>query len=83
MTRTVRLRDEAERDLAEAASWYELQQPGLGREFLDEASRSFQSLADLPTIYPVVKREARRALMKRFPFGIYYQSKTKLSSYWP
>ena len=43
MTRTVRLRDEAERDLTEAAFWYQQQQPGLGQEFLDEASRSLRA----------------------------------------
>ena len=31
----VRLREEAELDLAEAATWYESQRSGLGNEFLD------------------------------------------------
>ena len=37
MTVEVRLRPEAEQDLADAAAWYEEQRPCLGRQFLDEA----------------------------------------------
>jgi hypothetical protein len=35
MTLFVRLREEADRDLAAAATWYEHQRVGLGHEFLD------------------------------------------------
>jgi hypothetical protein len=35
MTIEVRLRPEAEQDLAESATWYEQQRTGLGQEFLD------------------------------------------------
>jgi hypothetical protein len=37
MTMEVRLRQEAEQDLAESAAWYEQQRTGLGQEFLDAA----------------------------------------------
>jgi plasmid stabilization system protein ParE len=73
MKRIVRLRDEADRDLTEAASWYEQQRSGLGHEFLDEALRALQAIADQPLIYPVVRRNTRRALIPRFPFGIYFR----------
>lgn len=43
MIRTVRLREEADQDLAAAASWYERQRPGLGHEFLAEALAAFQT----------------------------------------
>lgn len=73
MKRIVRLREEADRDLAAAASWYEQQREGLGHEFLDEALSAFRLVADQPLIYPVVHRNTRRALMTRFPFGIYFR----------
>lgn len=69
----VRLREEADRDLAEAALWYELQGSGLGFQFLDEVLRVLATIAESPSIYPVVWRETRRALMNRFPFGIYFR----------
>jgi plasmid stabilization system protein ParE len=69
MKRTVRLREEAERDLAAAASWYEQQRAGLGHEFLNEALAAFQLVSEQPLTYPVVHRDTRRALMTRFPGG--------------
>jgi len=73
MKATVRLREEAGLDLAAAASWYEQQREGLGHEFLDEAFSAFQLVAELPLTYPIVHRDTRRALMTRFPFGIYFR----------
>lgn len=73
MTLEIRLRPEAELDLADAASWYEQQCVGLGHQFLDEAMASLSAIAESPLIYPTVHRNTRRALMHRFPFGVYYR----------
>jgi plasmid stabilization system protein ParE len=73
MIRTVRLRDEADQDLASAASWYEQQRAGLGHEFLDDALSAFRLVAERPLSYPLVHRDTRRALMSHFPFGIYFR----------
>ncbi|MHB8549303.1 MAG: type II toxin-antitoxin system RelE/ParE family toxin [Thermoplasmataceae archaeon] len=73
MTLGVRFRPEAEQDLSDAAVWYEEQQDGLGHQFLDEALAVVSSVAETPRQYPVVHRKTRRALMRRFPFGVYYQ----------
>jgi plasmid stabilization system protein ParE len=72
VTLEVRIRPEAERDMIEAASWYEQQQRGLGREFLDEALAVFMRLADSPLGHELVHRSARRALLRRFPFAVFY-----------
>ena len=73
MNRKVRLTEEADRHLAAAALWYERQHAGLGHEFLAEALTAFDRLTDHPLKYPVVHRDTRRSLMKRFPFGIYFR----------
>jgi plasmid stabilization system protein ParE len=73
MNYEVRLREEADRDLTEAALWYELHGSGLGFQFLDEVLRVLATIAEHPLIYPVVWRETRRALMHRFPLGIYFR----------
>jgi len=73
MTKEIRLRDEAEADLNEAAIWYQQQQGGLGNEFLDEVVSLLQSIQQHPLAYPVIHRETRRALMRRFPFGVFYR----------
>ena len=69
MTVDVRLRPEAEQDLAESARWYEDQRPGLGQEFLDEALATFVAIAERPLASTAVYGSLRRALLHRFPFG--------------
>jgi plasmid stabilization system protein ParE len=72
MKHIVRLRDEADRDLADAASWYEQQRAGLGHEFLDDAQSLFDRIGEEPLNFPVIYRRARRAVMNRFPFCVYF-----------
>ena len=72
MTLEVRLRPEAEQDLAEAAAWYEQQRQGLGHEFLDEVLMTLASVSATPLRYPTAHRSIRRALIRRFPFGVFF-----------
>lgn len=48
MTLEVRLRPEAEQDLADAAAWYEEQRQSLGHEFLDEVLTMLSGIAETP-----------------------------------
>lgn len=73
MTLEVRLRPEAEQDISDTAVWYEEQLPGLGRQFLDEVLVAFSSIAQTPRMHPIIHRKTRRALISRFPFGVYYR----------
>jgi plasmid stabilization system protein ParE len=71
VTVDVRLRPEAEQDLSESARWYEDQRPGLGQEFLDEALATFAAIAERPLATAAVYGSLRRALLHRFPFGVF------------
>ena len=73
MTIRVVLRPLASRDLEEAYTWYEAQQAGLGREFLDAVEIALARIEERPHGYPVVLQDARRALVSRFPYSIYYR----------
>ena len=73
MTKEIRLREEAETDLDEASVWYQQQRRGLGDEFLDEVRTLSRSILQNPLAYPIVYRNTRRALTKRFPFGLFYR----------
>jgi plasmid stabilization system protein ParE len=73
VTVEVRFRREAEEDLEEAALWYESQRPGLGQQFLDEVVKALETIAEMPLERCVIYRNTRRAWMRRFPFGIFYQ----------
>jgi plasmid stabilization system protein ParE len=72
VTVEVRLRPEAEQDLYEAARWYEEQRRGLGQEFLDEALAAFSAIAERPLASAAVYGSLRRALLHRFPFGVFF-----------
>jgi len=76
MTLNVRIREEAEIELSDAAIWYEEQRPGLGHEFLDQVLSLIHSLPDHPLQYPVLHKDVRRALLGRFPFGVFYAVKS-------
>lgn len=66
------LRQEAERDLTEIYRWYSGKVPGLGSEFLAVVERALESIQENPVRFPVIYRDVRRALMRRFPYGIFF-----------
>ncbi len=72
MIYAVRLREEAEFDLEDAASWYESQKAGLGSEFLDTVLEMLNSIEQSPTSYPIVHRNTHRAVLPKFPFSVFY-----------
>lgn len=72
MTYEIRLREEAEKDLYEAATWYERQRNGLGKDFLDAASSTFAKIATNPNQFPAVRRGTHRALLEKFPYGVFF-----------
>ena len=67
------LRPEARRDVLAAYRWYENQRRGLGGEFREALEKVIESLREKPKSYPVVLRDARRALLKRFPYMVFYR----------
>ena len=66
------VRPEAELDALEAASWYESERADLGTGFLDELRTTFSRIEEGPQRFPVVFREVRRAILHRFPFGVFF-----------
>lgn len=66
------LRPEAEDDLEDAPLWYEGHRLCLGGQFLDEVQHAIGLIEENPQSYPRVHGEIYRALIRRFPFGIFY-----------
>jgi plasmid stabilization system protein ParE len=64
---------EAKADLADSYLWYEEQSLGLGIEFLRCVEATLQSIQRNPLIYPVVHETYRRALVRRFPFAVFFE----------
>lgn len=67
------VRPAAAADIDEAFLWYEGQRPGLGNEFLTAAQRVIDVVAEQPRRFPIIRRNTRRALLRRFPYAIYYR----------
>ena len=66
------VRSEAEVELEDAFIWYEQQVPGLGSQFLFAVDAVIHSIHRNPLQYPVVHKDIRRALTRRFPYQIFF-----------
>ncbi len=67
-------------DIEAARQWYEAQRAGLGDEFVDAADAALESVLEIPTAYPVDYRDARRILVERFPYCLYYRAQGDATS---
>lgn len=72
MSCKVFVRPEAERDLASSYAFYQECRRGLGEDFLSSVEESFERISNNPFLYPDVHRGIRRALLRRFPYGVFY-----------
>ena len=64
---------DARADVAAAFRWYEERAFGLGTEFLRCVEAVLLSIQRNPLIHPVVHEAYRRALVRRFPFAIFFE----------
>ena len=71
----VDIRPEVESDVAEAARWYDSQQPGLGAEFVEDIIRVWDALAENPLLS--ARRHSRKDIRwrypERFPYRVIYE----------
>lgn len=73
----VRLAREANREITEAATWYESRQTGLSDKFLDEIDGVLVRIRRHPESFTVIpdtspKLAIRRALLSRFPYALIF-----------
>ncbi len=74
MTPRLVLRPQAEAELFDARDWYEEQRPGLGGASATEVDMVLARIVQAPLTYPRVQGETRRALVRRFPYAIYFHA---------
>lgn len=67
----------ASNDLVIAFEWYERQRRGLGFEFLDCVEAVIETIQQMPRLYAKHHNHFRRALIRRFPFSIFYTIEEK------
>ena len=68
----VRFLSVADQELLDAFEWHEHQQPGLGHALIDEVDRTIHRVAHYPASCTDMGDGLRRALVSRFPYGIWY-----------
>ena len=63
----------AKADLSDASKWYEKQQKGLGKRFLNEMKEAFEIISRNPESFQIRYGDYRIFFTKVFPYGIHYQ----------
>ena len=66
-------RPAAAADVEDAWRWYEARRDGLGEEFLGVVEATLAQIEGHPESAPVVYRDIRRQLLRRFPYGLFYR----------
>ncbi len=74
MSRRLEIRPEARADIEAAHGWYEQQRRGLGDEFVAALDLLLKAVLRNPHTHACVHHRIRRALLHRFPYGLYYLS---------
>jgi plasmid stabilization system protein ParE len=64
---------QAEQDVADAYAWYEGRRLGLGEEFLGCLDACIEAVRRSPQTHATVFRDFRRALLRRFPYAVFYE----------
>lgn len=66
-------RPQAQDELLSARDWYEEHREGLGDTFVVAVDAAVASILEYPMSYPYVHGEIRRAVLARFPYGVFYR----------
>jgi plasmid stabilization system protein ParE len=65
----------AERELNDAALYYEDESRGLGIRFLDEIDRQIALIVKNPNASVKIRGNVRRRILRTFPYGILYSAR--------
>jgi len=66
-------RPQAESEILEARNWYEERRQGLGEAFATAVDVTVAGILEHPLAYPRIYGETRRAIMRRFPYAVYFR----------
>lgn len=66
------VRREAQIEVQEAFQYYQDKSEGLGFEFMRSLDATLQSVKRNPLAYQTIYQEARRVLLRKFPYALFY-----------
>jgi len=75
MTRRIILSPDVEADIKAVELWYRRKAPSVGFRFRTELRLMLRLIAQFPYAFPVITGDVRRALMKAFPYSLYFALK--------
>ncbi|HET6974964.1 MAG TPA: type II toxin-antitoxin system RelE/ParE family toxin [Pyrinomonadaceae bacterium] len=70
----IRFLPEADAELVSARLWYGQQRNGLDVDLMQRVDETLQRISNAPYRFPYSYRRLRRALVRQFPFAIYYEA---------
>ena len=73
MIRQLIVRPAAAREIRDAHRFYEQERKGLGDQFEGTLDSAIARILANPDMYSIVYRDIRRAIMRPFPYGLYYK----------
>ena len=62
----------ARAELIDAQDWYEGEAAGVGRRFRQAIDALLERMSDNPGQFPVVLKNVHRALLRRFPYALFF-----------
>lgn len=72
MSLPVRLSAGAQHDVEDTVAWYEGQRLGLRERFVAALDRLLDRVSENPQQFPVIETKVRRALVRQFPYAVYF-----------
>lgn len=72
MSPSIVFRRIAKAEFEDAISWFESRRKGLGQEFRIAVDRQLERIVNSPGQFARVRKEMRRAVLRRFPYSIYF-----------
>ncbi|EMK02049.1 type II toxin-antitoxin system RelE/ParE family toxin [Leptospira sp. B5-022] len=69
----VRIKPSAQEDILHSVNYYNSKKENLGFELILEIDSSLERIKYFPEIAPVVYKDFRQILTRRFPFRIFYE----------
>lgn len=73
MKRKLIVRPDAADDIDEAHDYYERKRYGLGEDFVACIEAMLEQIAARPLSFTATYRDIRRAVVRRFPYGIFFR----------
>ena len=77
-----RFHPEAQREFTEAIQHYFKKDPQLANDFISAIDEGLQTIRTNPEIWRILRKNIRRYLVRRFPFGIYYTYEDHFVTVW-